>query len=165
MATKQEIIQAIQQGIDKVDATFSGLSEDQLATKVHADKTDPEARPGWSAREILAHLASRDEAYNLMFHLAEGGEPPAAGSFNVDEWNQRGVDARINKSKDELLAEFREVHERLIERVKALPDEVLDHDVPTPSGTRTVAQVLMGSGGMHSVMHADEVDEALALTP
>ena len=51
MATKQEITAAIREGIEHVERTFGALTDDQLRVKVH------EADGGWTAKEILAHLA------------------------------------------------------------------------------------------------------------
>lgn len=161
MTSKQEIIDAIEQGIQKVEQTYHGLSEDQLATKVHADQGEG----GWSARELLAHLAGRSASYDMMFSMAEGQAPPSGEEFNVDAWNKRFVDERVDKGKDELLAEFREVHERLIERVRDIPDEKLQQTIMGPRGETTFGDMLKGSGGMHSINHAREVDEAITLTP
>ena len=154
MATKQEIVTAIRQGIERVDQTFSGLSDEQLDNRVH------DSEGGWTARQILAHLAGRADSYQMMFQLAEAPAPQGAPSLDVNHWNQRIVDARAGKSRDELLAEFRETHERLIQQVEALPDEMLQQTVTMPRGPVTVGDALLGSGGMHSVRHAEEVEQA-----
>lgn len=156
MATKQEIITAIRQGIERVEQTFSGLSDAELDKPVHAGEG------GWTARQILAHLAGRADSYQMMFQLAEA--PPqqqGAPSFDVNHWNQGIVDARVGKSRDDLLAEFRETHESLIQRVEALPDETLQQTVTMPRGPVTVGDALLGSGGQHSISHAEEVEQAL----
>lgn len=161
MTAKQEIIDAIEQGIQKVEQTYNGLSEDQLATKVHADQGEG----GWSAREVLAHMAGRSASHDMMFSMAEGQAPSGGGDFNPDAWNKRFVDERAGRDKDELLAEFRQVHERLIQRVRDTPDEELQKTIMGPRGETTLADMLKGSGGMHSINHAREVEEAMNLTP
>lgn len=161
MPTKQEIIEEIRRGMERVERTFSGLSEDQLATKVHAD-TEHE---GWSAQQILAHLAGRASTHDMIFQMADGQARQREGGFDVHHWNQQQVDARAEKSREELLAEFREVHERLIERVENLPDDMLETSVQMPNGERALGDVLKGSGGTHSITHAADVDETIAFTP
>ena len=161
MTSKQEIIDTIKQGITKVEQTYHGLSEDQLATRVHADQGEG----GWTARELLAHLAGRQPSYDMMFRMAAGEAPPGGGEFNVHDWNKRLIDERVGKGKDELLAEFRQVHEQLIQRVSDTPDETLGKTIMGPRGETTFADMLKGSGGMHSMNHAEEVDEAISLTP
>lgn len=155
MTTKSEITTAIRAGIDRVEQTFGNMSDEQLNKQVH------EGDGGWTAKQVLAHLAGRVDTHNMMFLMA-GGPPPEApaGGFDVNHWNQQIVDARADKSKDELLTEFRDVHERLIQRVDALPEDDLGKTVTTPRGTSTLGEVLMGSGGNHSVTHSEEVKRA-----
>lgn len=157
MATREEIIGAIQQGIESVNTTFADLTDDQLATEVYEG--------GWTAKEVLAHLAGREGTHDMIINLARGGAMPQSpvGGFDVDSWNQRIVDERIDKSRDELLAEFRSVHESLIERVKELDDDVLGAMVVTPRGEMPASDVLAGSGGMHSTAHSNDVAEVLGL--
>ena len=157
MATREEILGAIQQGIDSVEQTFGDLSDDQLATEVYEG--------GWNAKEVLAHLAGRQGTYDMIFSLARGGAMPQTpdGGFDVDTWNQRAVDERIDKSRDELLGEFRSVHESLAARVGDIDDAVLQTTVVTPRGDAVAGDVLAGSGGMHSVTHSADVAQALGL--
>ena len=140
MATREEIIEAIRQGIEVAERTCSSLSDEQLATEVYEG--------GWTAKEILAHLAGRQGTYDMLINMASGGEMPEMpeGGFDVDGWNQRIVDERIDRSRDELLAEFRSVHEALIERVQSLDDSILQATVVTPRGEAIASDVLRGSG-------------------
>ena len=71
MATKQEIIAAIREGIEQVERTFGALNDEQLRVKVH------ESDGGWTAKEILAHLAGRARGYETMRNLAPEIRPPA----------------------------------------------------------------------------------------
>lgn len=156
MATREEVAGAIQQGIAAVDDTFSGLTDEQLATVVYDD--------GWTAKEVLAHLAGRQSTYDMVLNLAQGGElpqPPGGGDFDVDHWNQQVVDQLMDKSRDELIAQSRVVHEALLERVAGLDDETLNATVVTPRGEMVASDVLAGSGGMHSVNHSADVAKAL----
>lgn len=154
MPDKREIIDAINAGIERVEQTFGNLSDEQLATKVH------DGENGWTAHQVLAHLAGRAETHDMMSKMAQGA-PPSAGPFDANEWNQRIVDARSNASRDELLAEFREAHQRLAQRVEGMPDALLEREITMPRGTSKMGDVLLGSGGRHSIAHAEEVDQAL----
>ena len=160
MATKQEIIAAIRQGQERVRATFGQLSEEQLAARVHDDEGDR-----WSAKGVLAHLAGRAAGYARVMQPAQGQPPPAppGGRFDVNEWNRQQVEQRIDRPSAELLREFEQVHDDLIRQVEALPDEALDRAVSLPSGERPLGEVLMMSGGTHSVNHTATVEQALGL--
>jgi hypothetical protein len=155
LASKEEIIQAIQNGIADVEATFGNMSDEQLATKVHQEEG------GWTAGQVLAHLAGRQASYEMMSKMAQGGTPPQ-GQFDVNAWNQSHVDARAGKSRDELISEFKEVHEALAKRVEGMPDQVLQQEIMGFRGPTTVGDMLMSSGGLHSSAHAEEVRNALA---
>lgn len=163
MATKGEIIESIQQGIAKVDATFGSLSDQQLRTQVHDEEE------GWTAKEILAHLAGRQAGYDRMLATAEHPEQPAGSGtapttpagFNVNDWNSARVAERIDHSRDELLAEFRQVHEGLIERVRALPDDALNQTIQRGDRQIPLGDALRMGGGIHSINHAETVEQAL----
>lgn len=155
MATTEEITAAIQAGMDRVNATFGALSDDELATKVH------DGENGWTAKQILAHMAGRGNIRNLLGMAASGAELPDMRNFDINTVNQQIVDARADKSRDELLTEFNEVHTDLKAWAGTLDDNALARTLELPMGTRTVAEMLMGSGGSHQIMHTQEVETAL----
>jgi len=158
MATKQEIIEAIRSGIDRVEATFGTLTDEQLATQVH------EGDSGWTAGQILAHMAGRAEGHQMLLSMATGAAPGGFGGFDVNQWNQQKVDERAERSRDELLQEFRQVHESLIQNVTELPDGAFEAMLPSPRGGEiALGEMLAGSGGMHNVAHTTEVEQALGL--
>lgn len=153
MATRDEITRAIEEGREKVDGTFRGLSDEQLDTEVNEG--------GWSAREILAHLASRAQVYDMAYRFAEAGEEIAPENFDVDAGNQAAVDARRDRTPAELLDEFHLVHANLIERVRDTDDATLAKPVRILGREIPLGELLMNSGGRHSMAHAADVDEAL----
>jgi len=156
MPTRDEITVAISDGVDTVVETFSGLSDEQLATQVYDE--------GWTARDVLAHLAGRQASYEMMSKLAQGGPPPAnMGSFDVNAWNQQHIDARAGQSRDELIEEFRQVHLAVLARVQGMDEETLGRTFQGPRGETTVGAQLMGSAGTHSSTHANDVKQALGL--
>lgn len=158
MATKQEIIAAIREGIERVEATFGSLTDEQLATPVH------EGDGGWTARQVLAHMAGRAEGHHMMLSMATGAAPTGFGGLDVNQWNQQRVDERADRSRDELLHEFLQVHEALIENVSELPDGALETMIPSPRGGEVaLGEMLAGSGGRHNVNHTTEVERALGL--
>jgi len=157
MATKQDAVESIQLGIDRVQATFGSLSDEQLQAKVN------QGEGGWTARQILAHLASRGPNYERMIQLAETDTQFPAGNVDFNALNQAAVDGLRGKSRDELLAQFRAAHEELMARVQGLPDELLEKTMALPFGVMKVGDLLMSSGGLHSINHSIEVEQALGL--
>lgn len=159
MATRAEIIDAIQAGMNRATSTFSKLSDDQLETKIH------EGPDGWNARQILAHLASRQPTYDMLISMALEGSGAPPGGFAIDSWNQKLVEEYEGRSRDDLLREFQHVHEQLIERAKTLREDQFELPIVLPNRETTLGDVLLGSGGMHSIQHASEVEEALGIDP
>ena len=159
MPTKQEIADAIKRSQERVFATFGALSEEQLATRVHDDEGDQ-----WTAKQVLAHLAGRRDGYQLMLGMARpGAEPPDFGSFDLDGWNRRQVEPRMDKNVAELLEEFGQVHDELAQQIEAMPGEMLGTEVQMPRGSVKLGDLLLGSGAMHSVAHAEVVEGVLGL--
>ncbi len=159
MPSKQEIIAAIQEGIERVEATFGTLTDKQLGVIVH------EGEGGWTAGQVLAHLAGRAKGHQMLLSMATEAAPVGFGGLDVNAWNQQIVDERAGRSRDELLQEFRQVHEALIENVRELPDGAFEMMVPSPRGGEVaLGEMLAGSGGRHNVNHTVEVERALGLT-
>lgn len=82
--------QVYRANIDAVTALADGLTDDQLATRVPAS-------PGWTVRDVLAHLC---------------GSPADALSGRMDGapgpgWTQRHVDERASSTIADLVAELR----------------------------------------------------------
>lgn len=157
MATKQDVVESIQLGIDRVQSTFGSLTDEQLHTTVH------QGDGGWTAKHILAHLASRGSNYERLINMAETGASLPTGNIDFNAMNQTAVDALANKSRDELLVQFRDGHEGLIERVQGLPDDLLEKTIALPMGDVALGDVLMRGGGLHSINHAIEVEQALGV--
>lgn len=158
MANQEAITTAIQQGITDVESTFGALSDAQLATKVHADDG------GWTARDILCHLAGRKQVYAMMQQAAGGGENPFATITNFADWNQARVTERDGVSRDDLLTEFRTVHEDLLAQVQKMTADDLAGTVSLGPRTATLGDLMYASGGTHSSGHAKEVEQALGLS-
>jgi hypothetical protein len=97
--------------------------------------------------------------------MATGAASGGFGGFDVNAWNQQRVDERAERSRDELLQEFRQVHEALIENVRELPDGAFETMIPSPRGGEiALGEMLAGSGGRHNVNHTIEVEQALGMT-
>jgi hypothetical protein len=157
VTSKADIIAAIEAGNARVAAVFGALSAEQLATRVY-----PGGR-GWTARDILAHLAGRGPGHEIVLELARDPTTFDFANFDADAWNQQRVDELAGLGRDELLAEFRAVHEALRDRVAAMSDAELSVELAFPFGSLGLGDVLQLSGGEHSEQHADDVARALDL--
>jgi hypothetical protein len=155
VASRAEVIDSIQQGTAQVQRIFGSLTEQQLQTKIH------EGGRGWTAKEVLAHLAARGPVNDRLLQLAAGDRAPLAGNAGMDDWNQALVDERLSRSRDALLAEFQAVQDALLAQVQALTDELLARPVPLPRGDVPLLDLLGMAGGAHAAHHAQQVEQAL----
>jgi uncharacterized protein (TIGR03083 family) len=150
MASKGEITAAILRGNRDVQQVFGGLTDTQLDTPAQQDGGT------WTVGDVLGHLAGREQVYAMMFQAAGGDNPFAAISdFNV--WNEARVTERRGETRDDLLAEFRAVHEALIAQIEATDDADLETIVSLGARQAALGDLLRGSGGQHSTAHAAEV--------
>jgi hypothetical protein len=159
VATRAEIIDANQAGINRVISTFSQLSADQLETRVY------EGDDGWTARQILAHLANRKPTYDLLISMALDGSGAAPGGFSLESWNQELVNQREGAEVDELLNELQQVHNALRERVETFREDQLNLPLVLPNRETNLGDALLGSGGMHAFQHTKDVEAALGIDP
>jgi uncharacterized protein (TIGR03083 family) len=82
---------------------------------------------GWTARELLAHVASIEWTYPALIRLAEQAPErgPAGAGPGIDEYNRRQVGKRRDAQVPELLDEFARNRARTIEAVRAVAERGL----------------------------------------
>jgi hypothetical protein len=108
-----------------VEETLRGLTEERLAQGRYEN--------GWSARQILAHVAAIEWTYPRLLELAKStgaaaddGEARAATSARggIDEYNRRQVEKREGDPVNDLVDEFVRNRAALVAAVEAA-DEAL----------------------------------------
>jgi uncharacterized protein (TIGR03083 family) len=139
-----------------------------MAEVGEARMTEPGATGVWSVKDVTAHLT----AYNRWFVNASeahfrGELPPPDGTEGMDfeERNQVYHQRAQHLSLAEVLAEWEEVYQRLLEVVEAHTEEFLTQPqrfegVPEPV---EVWKMLDGDGYGHYREHAQVIRERLAM--
>ena len=157
MTSKNEILDAIRQSTADVLRAFGPLAADQLNCRVHHEEG------GWTAKEVLAHLAAGEVTYGSMLQRLVEGQPIFGEMGSLHDRNHQLVAAYVEKSKDELLAAFQAGQTVLAAKVQALPDDLLARGVAlSPEREMPLADLLLMIGGKHAGRHAREVEQALA---
>jgi uncharacterized protein (TIGR03083 family) len=152
VASKQEIISAYQQSTRRLDGIIAGRSEEDLRKTVY---------PGWSAKQLLCHLASTSGSAAFFVVMAQSGQGMGAG-FDVDRWNAEQVAARQDRPVEEIVAEFRAGHEGSIKAVESAADDLMAKQVPDFSGGMlALADLIKGSATDHEAEHLDDLEKAL----
>jgi uncharacterized protein (TIGR03083 family) len=152
VASKQDIINAYQESTRRLEGIIAGRSEEDLKRA---------AAEGWTAKQIICHLASTAGSAGFFITMAQSGQGMGTG-FDLDRWNAEQVAARQDKPLEEIVAEFRAGHESSIKAVEAAADDLLAKEVADFSGgTAALADVIHGSPTDHEAAHLDDLEKAL----
>jgi uncharacterized protein (TIGR03083 family) len=105
-------ISAVRASHDRLAGIVGSLDSDDLRKQSYARE--------WSIADVLSHLGSGAEIFELAVNAGLGGEPPA------QEDNQRIWDAWNAKSPEEQAADSIAANESLVSRVESLTPDQLD---------------------------------------
>jgi uncharacterized protein (TIGR03083 family) len=134
--------------------SIAALPEDKQRSTVYEQ---------WTVKEMLAHIAAWDrELVRGLDELLVGRRPALAGYGEAD-FNARVVEASRALPLDQVLAEFRDAHEALMDRIEALTDGQweLATDHRWSNGEPMTVASLFGytyQGETHYGGHASEIE-------
>ena len=126
---------------------------------------------GWTARQILAHIASIEWTYPRLIDTARGedapkqGKPevatPAAPAARILSYNDRQVEKRADYTITQLLDELQTNRDATIAAVEAADEELFSRPVRSAGGaTGTLAEVLNYVAVRHVAMHVDDITKS-----
>ena len=150
MASKKEIIAALEE------------SHKNMIDLLNAIDVEKEVYPGWTIKEVLAHIAGWDEAaVASVSSFIQGGTPDVVALNGADAYNAASVAKRKNLSIDETFANWEKERDNLIATLSAVPDKQLSDKINFPwGGEGSVADVGLGLAG-HENHHIKEIKEKL----
>jgi uncharacterized protein (TIGR03083 family) len=131
---------------------------DLLPSLAEDDWSKPTDLPGWSVHDVAAHLA------HLEAVLADRDtDPPPASSDGRSpsaDYTQAGVDARTDRSPQELIDELRHCVEARTEQLRDLPDPSSKPGT-TPGGVDWTWEVLMRNRAIDLWCHEQDIRRAV----
>ena len=125
--------------------------------------------PGWSIKDILAHIASwHHRLLMLLVAAIRNEEPTISGPDNVEEMdalNAQFYQENKSRSLDEVLNDFRTTHQRIVDIVRAMPEEDLmsPHRFAWSKG-EPLWQVIAGDTYEHYQEHTAQIKQWLSST-
>jgi uncharacterized protein (TIGR03083 family) len=143
----------IQDARDGLLATLVRVGEDDWAKASGVE--------GWTVKDVLTHLAYNQPSQpRLVRNIVEGkGGVPA--NFDLNYYNQRGLEKQQGKGIDDLKAELTVGHAEALKLIDDLSDEQLDVKGNHPSaGFVTVAEILHMIA-YHDMQHTRHIRDAL----
>ena len=151
MQDKTEYIQRFKQARDEVRKLLPDID------------TKMEIYPGWTIKEMLAHLAGWDDATILALEAFVAHLPPALPAIKgLDAYNAQTVEERAELNLEQIIREWELVREQLISVFGRLPAEMLGTNVVAPWGPIVTVEQLINIMIEHEQEHAEVIRERLA---
>ena len=95
-----------------------------------------EIYPGWTIKEVLAHLSGWDDATILAIQKFTTSEPPLMTAIRgIDFYNSQTIAEREDLSYEQIVREWEWVREQLIPMLHQLTEKELATVITAPWGT------------------------------
>ena len=149
MASKKDIVQALQ------------TSHQAMIDTLNSVDVEKEVYPGWTVKEVLAHLAGWDEATTAsLSSFIQGGKPGLVAVNGVDNYNADSVAKRKNLSLDATFEDWERERDHLLATLSALPENQVDDKILFPhGGSGTVGEMLLWVAD-HETRHRNDIKNA-----
>lgn len=117
-----------------------------------------EIYPGWTVKELLAHLTGWEEAaiQSLGDQLA-GRTPAIPADHGIDEYNSRSVDSRRKVDYGSVFTEWQQTRLAFRSLIENLPDAMLIQPLIMPWGPKKTLGYLINLYGDHEEEHARDI--------
>ena len=156
MATREEIIAGLEFTVAQAKRTTAAFAADEWDTKRHC---------GWTPKEIYAHLAAVSgmvPAFSQGMMAAPEDRDMTAG-MDINQMNEQAVSAMRGMTSEQVLAAFEANYAKLIDFVKALPDEQLNVKRSFGPVAAPVSDVLANVVVLHGIHHVYEANDRLGV--
>jgi hypothetical protein len=146
---KLQLIEHLDQARQELKAVLAGLD------------SHTEVYPGWTLKELYAHLAGWDEAVTASLHAhAVRNEPGTPAVRGIDYYNAESVATRQALSLEQVSKECDLAREQLRAAILALPAERMQEPLVFPWGeTGSVEQLIRVFVHHDRLEHAKEIRE------
>ncbi len=141
----------------RLDAARGGL--EKLLPGIDPGK---EIYPGWTIRQLLAHITGWDDATiaSLRAHLA-GKQPATPADRGIDEYNKGTVSTREDLDLDHVLKEFRQTRQELRQLLLDMPEETFTSMLVVPWGESSTVTKLIQVFVGHEEEHTEDIHKWL----
>lgn len=153
---RSEIAAELRKGAEETVELFRNLQEKQLQIRVYDEA------PGWSVRQVLAHLVTIEKSMHWLFNNILQGGMGTPEDFDVERFNRTQPQKLDGLGMDELIERFRSVREETLAIVAGMKETDLD---------RTGRHAFHGPGRLerfvrwaheHARIHEEDVRRAIA---
>ena len=156
--TRDDLLAALRDDAARLPQVVAAIGADDLERGVYEN--------GWSARQLLAHLAAIEWTYPRLIEQARSpaeARPTssASGSFDMDAYNHRQVSNRADATVAELLEEFAQNRQATITAIADAEQELLSQPTRSAGGAQgTLLEVLTNVTVEHVRTHLSDLESA-----
>ena len=139
------------------------LARNQLRELLPKIDIHTEIYPGWTIKEVLAHLAGWDDAIIIALQMFAAGQPPLmTAARGIDFYNSQTVAERKELTLEQIIREWEWVREQLIPIVHALTDKELETTLVAPWGVSMSVLELLNVIVHHENEHTEVIKARMA---
>lgn len=156
MATREEIITGLEFTVAQAKRTTSAFAPAEWDARRHT---------GWTPKEIYAHLAAVAGMVPAFSQgmMASPEDRDMTSGMDINQMNEQSVNAMRGMAPDQVMQALEANYAKLIEFVKALPEEQLNvkrsfGPVPMP-----VSDVLANIVVLHGIHHVYEANNRIGI--
>ena len=149
MTTKAELIEGLRVVLREGTRVMSGFGPDDWKRPAVGDED------GWNRRQVYCHLTALAEITPGMaagLANAAPGQDTAAG-LDINALNAQMVAAKEKMAGPELMAAYKTGYEKLIDFVRAMPEEQLTRTAKFGELQGQIADIMDGVLVLHSIAH------------
>lgn len=128
------------------------LFADALGGLDDAALDGPTGLPGWTGRQLVAHVAANADALGNLVHWAATGEETPM--YPTPEQRLADIEAGANRPPTELREWFAASARRLVDEIGSLSTEQLTHQVRTAQGRQVPATEIVWLRSREVMVHA-----------
>ena len=157
--TRDDLLAALRDDAARLPQVVAAIGADDLDRGVYEN--------GWSARQLLAHLAAIEWTYPRLIEQARSPAEPrptssGSRSFDMDAYNHRQVSNRADATIPELLAEFARNRQSTITAIADAEQELLIQPTRSAGGAQgTLLEVLTNVTLAHVRTHLSDLESAV----
>lgn len=121
---------------------------------------DQEIYPGWTIKEMLAHMTGWDDATidSLRSHVVD--RPPSMAAIrSLDEYNAQTVSSREDLNYDQVLKEWRLTRQVLRTLIEQMPADKFLEPLVVPWGDKSTVAFLVEMFRDHEEEHVHDILE------
>ena len=149
MATKQEIIEGLELTITQARRTTALFAQGEW---------DWKRAGGWTPKEVYSHLAAvagMVPGFSQAM-LAAAEDQDLLQGMDIDQMNAQAVGSMTSMTTEQIMQAFEANYRKLIDFVKAVPDDQLNARRRFASDSVPVSDILGNSVMLHGLHHVYE---------